>query len=61
MLPTTLNTSKSIRILGHRERDLFQRKEAKNPIMLRKSVFGTKKEFQEMFKDFMAPRNSDKN
>lgn len=41
---------------GHLTRDIDELSLAKNRIKLKKSVFNTKKEFREIFNDFMAPR-----
>ena len=44
---------------GHQNRDAQEIKEAKNRVRLKKSVFSTKKQFRQMFNDFMAPRMTD--
>ena len=46
-------------MLGHRNRDNEEIREAKNRVRLKKSIFSTKKEFRQIFNDFMAPRSTD--
>lgn len=45
---------------GHLSRDIDELSLAKNRIKLKKSVFNTKKEFREIFNDFMAPRQHER-
>lgn len=44
---------------GHRIRDLEEQLIAKNRVKLRQNVFSTKRQFRDMFNDFMAPRPTD--
>lgn len=44
---------------GHRTRDFKELSEAKNRLKLKKSVFANKKQFRDLFNDFMAPRPTD--
>ena len=49
----------SVKMRGHRSRDVNELVEAKNRVKLKKNVFSNKKDFRDMFNDFMAPRPSD--
>ena len=44
---------------GHQSRDAEEIREAKHRVQLKKSVFSTKKQFRQIFNDFMAPRMTD--
>ena len=56
-LQKTLSSTIYARRRGYR--DLDQIREAKNRVKLNKSVFSNKKQFREIFNDFMAPRQND--
>ena len=56
-LQKTLSSTIYARRRGYR--DLEQIREAKNRVKLNKSVFSNKKQFREIFNDFMAPRQND--
>ena len=56
-LQKTLSSTIYARRRGYR--DLEQIREAKNRVKLNKSVFSNKKQFREIFNDFMAPRQNE--
>ena len=56
-LQKTLSSTIYARRRGYR--DVEQIREAKNRVKLNKSVFSNKKQFREIFNDFMAPRQND--
>ena len=54
----SMNATKSM-MHGHKSRDADEIREAKNRVRLKKSIFSTKKQFRQIFNDFMAPRLTD--